>query len=206
MSDVSAPAYLRLFIAVLVPEQVKAAIAAAQNQLRRVVRRSSVRWTSCEQFHLTLRFLGNVAAEKLEELEQKTRMACAQFAPLEMSAESIGFFPERGFPRVVWTGVQDREGRLPELQRVLHEATLDLNAEPLEGKFTGHVTLARFKEVWRPEVEKLREVAGTLAGVSFGIWTASAIDIMRSELSPAGATHSIVASLPLCGPQSQRSK
>ena len=199
MADAPASAHLRLFIAVSIPEQVKAAIQAAQGELRRVLPGSHIRWARAEQFHLTLKFLGDVAAGQLPALEQKTREVCARFAPFEMRAEGIGFFPERGLPRVLWTGVQDREGRLPELQRALNEATVDLSSEAPEAKFTGHITLARFKDIRRAEAEKLREAVAGLTERRFGDWTASVVEIVRSELSPAGATHTNIAALPLSG-------
>jgi 2'-5' RNA ligase len=114
-----------------------------------------------------------------------------------MRAEHLGFFPERGFPRVIWTGVQDQEGRLPELQRALQAAILDFTSEPPERSFAGHVTLGRIKEIRRPQAEALTKAVAGLREPRFGCWTASTIEIMRSELSPTGATHTALAVLPL---------
>ena len=52
----------RLFVAVAVPDDVKAKMEAAQADLRRVLPDRNVRWARREQFHLTLRFLGDVEA------------------------------------------------------------------------------------------------------------------------------------------------
>jgi 2'-5' RNA ligase len=114
-----------------------------------------------------------------------------------MRAEGVGFFPERGLPRVIWVGIKDQAGRLPELQRALQEATLGFSSEAPEKRFTGHVTLGRIKDIRRPEAETLAKAVAALAEPRFGRWTASTIELMRSELSPAGATHTALAVLPL---------
>ncbi|HWW01285.1 MAG TPA: RNA 2',3'-cyclic phosphodiesterase [Candidatus Acidoferrum sp.] len=189
----------RLFIAVAIPEEVKAAIETAQNELRRTLPGGVVRWTRREQFHLTLRFLGDVAVAQLAALEGAARQVCARFAPLEMRGEDVGFFPERGLPRVIWVGIKDQAGRLPELQHALQEATLAFSSEAPERRFTGHVTLGRIKDIRRPEAETLTEAGARLAGLRSGWWTAPTIEIMRSELSPTGATHTALAALPLGG-------
>src|ERR1035441_6027074 len=92
----------RLFIAVTIPEEVKAKIAEAQAELRRALPERSVRWTKREQFHLTLRFLGNVDALRVEALEETLRAACRGFSPLPVRAPGAGVFPaprlSRGAP------------------------------------------------------------------------------------------------------------
>src|ERR1039458_2056675 len=97
----------RLFIAVTIPEEVKAKIAEAQSELRRALPERSVRWTKREQFHLTLRFLGNVDAPRVEALEEALRAACRGFSALWLSARGIGFFPDLRFPRGARGGGSD---------------------------------------------------------------------------------------------------
>lgn len=170
---------------------------AVQTELRRALPGGTVRWTPREQFHLTLRFLGNVASARVGELESATRQVCVRFPPLAMRAEEVGFFPERGFPRVVWAGIRDEADRLRELQSAIQEATLGFSSEPPERRFTGHVTLGRIKEIRRPQADALTNVVAGLVRTRFGCWTASTVEIVRSELSPAGALHTTLAELPL---------
>ena len=98
---------LQLFIAVTIPEEVKAKIAAAQAELRRVLPERVVRWIRREQFHLTLKFLGDVDAARVGALGEAIRAACRGFSPLALRAERVGFFPDLRYPRVAWVGVQD---------------------------------------------------------------------------------------------------
>jgi 2'-5' RNA ligase len=187
----------RLFVALPVPDDVKEKLEAAQADLRQVLPGRNVRWARREQFHLTLRFLGDVEAAEAEALAEALRTACADFGALHLRAEQIGCFPERGYPRVVWVGVRDQAEQLPRLQQVVEAATQGFTAEPREERFTGHLTLARVKGIKRPEAEALGQAAAGMADRVFGHWAAYQIELMRSELLPQGARHSSLAAIAL---------
>ena len=200
MSDALPPETLRLFIALTVPEDVKTEIEKAQAALRRALPEGRVRWTKREQLHLTLKFLGNVAAPQVEPLVEAVRGACPGFAALELRAERIGFFPDLRSPRVVWVGVSDPPGQLPFLQHAIEVATRDFTAEESKERFTGHVTVGRFKGLRRAEAEVLAGLASGLATKFFGTWRADKVEIIRSQLSPAGARYTTLAVIPLASP------
>src|SRR5262249_26861707 len=119
MSDANQPKFHRLFVALAAPEAVKSEIGVAQNELREALPDGSFRWTWPEPFHLTLRFYVNVAADRIDALNIKLRLICRDFAPLKVRAERIGFFPERGFPRVIWVSVCDEHQQLVQLHRCI---------------------------------------------------------------------------------------
>lgn len=123
--------------------------------------------------------------------------ACQSFVALKLWAQGIGCFPDQRFPRVVWVGVADLQQQLPLLQKAVQSATQDFTTEEPEDRFTGHVTLGRIKQIRRPEAEALAKAAVPLVQHKFGEWTANELHIMRSELSPDGARHSILAPIPL---------
>ena len=68
-------AWIRAFIAVRLPAEVRVAVERVQRELKAAVRGNAVRWTPSEQIHLTLKFLGNVAADSLPDLESALRRA-----------------------------------------------------------------------------------------------------------------------------------
>jgi 2'-5' RNA ligase len=187
----------RLFIAVTLPEEVKAQIEAAQAELRRALPGPGVRWTRREQFHLTLMFLGDVDVARVQPLEEAIRAACRGFSALPLRAERVGFFPDLRYPRVVWAGVQDQAGQLLRLQQVVDAVTRDFTTEQKEERFSGHITLARIKAIKRPEAEALRQAAAGMAERLFGQWTAGEVELMRSVLSPQGARHTSLAATAL---------
>ena len=189
----------RLFIAVTIPEEVKTKIEEAQGKMRRALPERAVRWTRREQFHLTLKFLGDVDAARVEALGEAIRAACQGFGALHLRAERVGFFPDLRYPRVVWVGVKDQAEQLPRLQGAVESAMREYATEDKEERFTGHVTLARIKGIRRPEAEALDKAAAGMAEQLFGQWTAYQVELMRSELLPQGARHSSVASITLAG-------
>jgi RNA 2',3'-cyclic 3'-phosphodiesterase len=197
MSDTGQSQFHRLFVALSVPEVVKSEIRKAQNELREALPGDSVRWTRSEHFHLTLRFLGNVTVERVGELGEELRRACRDFAPLQLRAERLGFFPERGFPRVIWTSVSNQDQQLLSLQNTIQSTTQEFTAEPAEKQFTGHITLGRAKRIGRREADTLTNFAEKMRQRFFGQWTADTVELFKSELLPDGAQHTLVATISL---------
>jgi 2'-5' RNA ligase len=192
-------AFLRLFIAIAVPPDVRQEIGRAQGQLRRNSPPGAVRWTRPDQFHVTLKFLGDVPAGQVEALKKSVSAVCAGFAAMQLSARGIGFFPNVQKPRVIWAGADDDSGQLAELFRQMDEAVRPFAPAEKPGKFAGHITLGRFKPGQRVSMVKLLERATRLRTLPFGAWQASAVEIVRSELTSDGARHTPIAAFPLAG-------
>jgi RNA 2',3'-cyclic 3'-phosphodiesterase len=188
---------LRLFVAIALPETVRAEILRVQRGLQPLVPREAARWTRPEQFHLTLRFLGKVPAEAVEGLKQSVEAVCRNASPLALSAKGVGFFPNPRSPRVIRVGIHDGSGRLLDLQQRLEMAVSPFSPEPGEKNFTGHVTLGRLKKPGSGEVRALAARAQSLVNQMFGNWTAHEVEIIRSELSSPGACYTLLAAFPL---------
>jgi RNA 2',3'-cyclic 3'-phosphodiesterase len=189
--------FFRLFVAITVPEPVRDEILRVQRELQLLVPRDVVRWTKPEQFHLTLRFLGDVAADRVEDLKQSAGAVCRNARPLALCAEGIGFFPNPRAPRVIWVGIHDGEGRLLELQKQLEAAVGGFSAERAEANFRGHITLGRLKFPKPADVRNLAARAQSLEKKRFGEWIAQEVEIIRSELSLTGARYTTLARFPL---------
>jgi 2'-5' RNA ligase len=187
----------RLFIAISLPEKVKSEIEKAQNTLRRAMPIGAVRWTKPEQFHLTLKFLGGVPVSQTEALTEAVREVCKNFSPLKLRAEGIGFFPTEKKPRVTWVGIRDRERFLPKLQMEIERAVKKFTTQPPEKSFTGHMTLGRAKEIERKNAEILFRAANPISKRFFGGWTATEVEIIRSDLSSDGSLYHRLATIPL---------
>ncbi|MFO1476890.1 MAG: RNA 2',3'-cyclic phosphodiesterase [Verrucomicrobiota bacterium] len=184
---------MRLFIAIPVPSEVKIALSEAQARLRTwAVSGDAVRWTPPEQFHLTLIFLGEVAADTVEKISRQAGLICGDFPSLTLCASGIGCFPERGAPRVIWAGIREESGALVELQRALASFFEQQGAKE---KFSAHVTLGRLRGVRAGEARRIREQSAR-CGDFTSCWTAERVELMQSELRASGAVHSRVAVFP----------
>jgi len=197
MANDSLASHLRLFVAISIPEPVRDEIIRVQQELQPLVPRKVARWARPDQFHLTLRFLGDVPVTGLEQLKELVNAVCRSARPLQLRAEGVGFFPNPHSPRVVWVGMDDQTGLLVDLQK-----RIEIAVRPFAGKsgaeiFAGHVTLGRLKNLKSADARKLAALAQTVKDRSFGEWTADEVEIIRSELSPAGARHTTLAAFRL---------
>jgi 2'-5' RNA ligase len=197
MADDSLTEKLRLFIAIQIPEPVRDEIIRVQQELQLLVPRNVARWARPDQLHLTLRFLGDVPADGVEDLKQSVGAVCRNARPLSLRAEGVGFFPNPRSPRVIWVGINDGEGCLMDLQKQIETAVGQFSPEPGEKNFTGHVTLGRLKNPRPADTRDLAARAQLLEKRLFGEWPVHEIEIIRSELSPAGARHTSFAAFRL---------
>ncbi len=186
---------IRAFIALALPQEVWKRIAEVQREWQVGLRGNFIRWTPVEQIHLTLRFLGDVPAFALPELEAALRRAGEGF-PLELTATGCGCFPNAHRPRVLWVGVGGDTEALAQLQGRIADETKAWGEN--EGReFHAHLTLGRVKDAPSPALREITERAQTLSCGELGRWRVSEVLLMRSELSPAGARHSELAKIGL---------
>jgi 2'-5' RNA ligase len=197
MLDQNQTSLLRLFIAIPIQEPVRDEIIRVQQELQPLVPRDVARWTRPDQFHLTLRFLGDVPADSVEDFKKTVGVVGRNTRSLFLRAEGVGFFPNPRSPRVIWVGINDREGRLVDLQRQIETAVGPFSPEPGEKNFMGHVTLGRLKNPKPSDAGNLAARAQALKNRIFGEWTAHEIEIIQSELSPAGARYNSLAAFRL---------
>jgi RNA 2',3'-cyclic 3'-phosphodiesterase len=182
----------RLFIAISLPDDVRAELRKIQGELKEILPRHSAAWTKPGNMHFTLRFLGNVAPGRVVELSQRLAAALAGVGELHLRCERLGCFPDLRFPRVVWAWVHDEAERLLTLHRRMEEAVAGFATTPAESRFVGHITLARPKQIKRADAERLSRFVESAVTRRFGAWRAKAVELIRSELSPAGATYTEV--------------
>lgn len=201
------PAWVRAFIAINLPAEVKEVLRAVQSDLREAIHGNAIRWTPPEQVHLTLRFLGNVAADSVPGLESGLRQACEGIAPFELKAGGVGAFPCTARPRVLWLGLGGDLEQLRLLEGRISRQTAAWG-ESDEREFHPHLTLARAKETRPPQLREISRALAAQKPARLVRWRVAEVDLMRSELSPAGAQHSRLAAVPLAPvagkPQIQR--
>lgn len=187
MADVNPTEMLRLFLAISIPETVREELRRLQLKLQPLLPARAVRWARPDQFHLTLKFLGNVPAGDVAALREAARTVCILSPPLCLRAQGVGFFPNEFSPRVSWVEIKSKDGVLQKLQQQL-EVAVGGFAEKQEAKnFAAHVTLARFEKMARRDAEKF--VARALTDQIFGEWTAQEVELIHSKLKPSGALH-----------------
>ncbi len=193
------PRTIRAFVAIPLPENLLNRLRELQERLQSALRSHALRWTPPDQIHLTLKFLGNVAAESVSEIQAALARACEHAAPLALRAAGVGCFPGVGKPRVIWVGLEGGLAQLQVLQTEIDTVTQPWCEQNEQRLFHPHLTLGRVKEA-SPRV--LKQIRTTLTGPladTLGEWKAAHVSLMQSLLSPGGAEHSVLASFPLTG-------
>jgi len=100
---------IRSFIAIDLPEDTREKIAAAQEQLKRS--RAGVRWVKPGSIHLTLKFLGNILPEQVDEIGAAMGQLARDEPPITLCADGLGGFPSNRKPRVIWVGLRGEKRR-----------------------------------------------------------------------------------------------
>jgi len=183
-------AFLRLFLAIPLPEHVRGELLRLQHQLQPLLPSRAVRWTKPEQFHLTLIFLGNVPDADTAALSRAVHSVCDTAPPMRLRAEGVGFFPDIRSPRVFWVDIKSVDGHLADFQRQLGLSVQPFAEKEEAKKFTAHVTLARFEKLLHHDTDKLK--AASAIDKTFGEWTAEEVQLIKSSLQPSGALHVIL--------------
>ena len=192
MSDLETKQRVRIFCAVELPEDVRARVAAHVENLRAASPESlKISWERAEKLHLTLKFLGEIEAERVEALTRAANRAAGAMGKFEASLREAGAFPARGNPRVLWLGLHDDAGRLAQLQERL-EAECERENFPREARaFRPHITIARI----RTPNAAARRLATLHRETNFAPATfrVGGFVVMRSQLGAGGSRYTILS-------------
>lgn len=184
---------MRAFVAVLLDDAVRAALARAVEQLRAVAR--DVAWVAPANFHLTLKFLGEVPETRLAELTAALAAAAAPLASFGLDVQGLGAFPSLTRPRVIWAGTGEGAPALAALAARVEAALEPLGFPPEARPWSGHVTLGRVR------VPRLQPAlaAALRAGAAhpFGRLAVVRVSLMQSQLARSGARYAELAAVPL---------
>ncbi len=189
---------MRAFIAATAPPEVVAQLEQVQEQLQAHCAAPVVRWTRAGQFHLTLKFLGNIPGDCLPELELALRRACQGAPSLHLGVKRLGCFPHAKSPRVLWVGFSGDVARLCGLQHRIEMETRGFGGPQEDRSFHPHLTLGRVNQAASSrELRRLTQALPTIKAGALGSWTISQIDLIQSRLSSEGAKYTTLASVSL---------
>jgi 2'-5' RNA ligase len=181
---------VRLFVALDVPEPVRASLARLSAQLQKVC--PNARWVNLAGVHITLKFIGEVAPDRFEPIREALG-DLPNFAPVKLLFAGLGFFPGARRPRVFWAGVE-ADPQLGQLAAALESKLAPLGIAPETREFRPHLTLARFDS---PQgTDALRAAVEALSTPEFGSDTFKEFYLYRSVLKPSGAEYTRLETYP----------
>jgi 2'-5' RNA ligase len=173
----------RTFIAVELPAEVKEALRAPLKTLEEMNR--LVRASSPDGIHLTLHFLGELDAVRVDQLRGLLQPPISKETAFTVDVKGVGAFPTMARPRTIWAGIEgDEKERLHSLQvsigRTLKAAGFQLE----ERDYSPHLTLGRLR---RPasgsDRQALLKWRDEWRSTSLGRIPVDGVSLMRSQLS-----------------------
>jgi 2'-5' RNA ligase len=181
---------IRSFIAIELPDDIRLALADLQAKLQ-AERQPSVKWVDSSSIHLTLKFLGNIAANRTDDIASAMAEAARDLAPFPLEVKGLGVFPNLKRVRVVWVGMGGDISTLKLLQQRIESNLVPLGFARESRPFTPHLTLARVREKASPaEQQNFGQVIASTSFEAAYHFTVDHIALMRSQLTAGGAIYS----------------
>lgn len=134
---------VRCFIGLPLPVEYQDRLKSLTTQLARKTG-AGISWTRPGNWHLTLRFLGDVPESGIEPLSRT--LSGLVFDSFDFQAEGCGFFPDRHRPRVVWLGLGKGAEQSKALALAVDKQIKPLGFEPEKKPFRPHLTIGRVRK------------------------------------------------------------
>lgn len=181
----------RCFVALPIPEPVRTVLAGLQSV---APEGGSVRWVAPEAIHLTLKFLGEVEANRLDAVRATLASFPWNLEPFAFTLSRVGGFPGLSRPRVFWVGVTAGAERLVELADRVERALGSLDFPREERAFSPHLTIGRVKDRCPRGWAETFAHAARFEPLEV---LATELRLYRSELLQSGARHTVLLAVPL---------
>ena len=182
-----------MFVAVEIGTKVQAVASRVIDELKRrtvqIAPRARVAWVKPGLLHLTVRFIGEVDADRTEQILGALGVPLRARA-FDLTFAGAGTFPPGRPPRVIWAGI--REG-LKEIKEVEREVRSRLEGLlPPDGDdraYNPHLTLGRVKN---PSGLRPAALLDGLEAAVLGVVRVGAVTLFESRLSASGPTYVVL--------------
>ncbi|MGI8785925.1 MAG: RNA 2',3'-cyclic phosphodiesterase [Acidobacteriota bacterium] len=188
---------IRAFVAVDIGPEIRERLRAVAHSLAELD--ADLKIVAVDSIHLTLKFLGNVNDEMVQDLGAILAAAARSVEPFELRAETLGAFPNSRAPRVVWIGIAGGLVALRSLYEQVEAGCVRLGLAPETREYKPHLTLARVRG--RKNLKGLSDyITISGPGMTLGCCEVSSLYLYQSQLRPRGAVYSKLVSCPLGRP------
>jgi 2'-5' RNA ligase len=191
---------MRVFVAVDIGDAVRREVTRVVTTLTAKLEAAKtppkVVWVKPAALHVTLRFIGEVAAPDIERL-QELLAPPIDVAPFALEWRGVGTFPNNKHPRALWLGVINGAAPLARLEAEVSRRLAGERAVEIEDRaFLPHLTIGRVKMAGEGvDWPKLLQVVEVKRAASI----VDRVTLYRSELSQRGPHYTGLVSAPLTG-------
>ncbi|HEY2825997.1 MAG TPA: RNA 2',3'-cyclic phosphodiesterase [Pirellulales bacterium] len=184
-------AVLRTFVAVEVTPEIRSTALRLIERLRGAP--VKVTWTKADNLHYTLKFLGDVLAEKTADICRAVQEAVGPFSPFEIVAAGAGAFPSAGHPRTVWLGLNEGAEQMELVYQAVERLLEPLGFPKEHRRFTAHLTLGRVRGGDPTGFNELAELVRKHAEFDAGAMTVDSVTVFSSTLGRDGPMYEVLS-------------
>jgi 2'-5' RNA ligase len=177
---------LRLFVGIEFPPELKLRLSLLEAGI------PGARWVDPGNFHLTLRFIGEVGEDIAADIDEALWRIRARRFTLQLAGTGV-FGGNR--PHALWVGVE-RDSELLALRDKIEQSLIRIGLEPEGRKFAPHVTLARLRD---PEIAGLRDFLAANAQFRAAPLPVEQFSLIASYPTKSGSIYEDQADYPLSG-------
>lgn len=168
----------RIFLAIETPKNIKQKVTELTSGIKK--RTSHVKWVVPENFHINLRFLGNVSEEKISKLIESLKDL--RFDKFKLELKGVGAFPSKNYIKVLWLGVVS--DTLSKLKNGVDARLTRIGFAKENREYVPHMTLARVKTA--SSKEQLLKFITENSDKELGNFEVENFYLYESRLSPKG--------------------
>ncbi len=192
---------VRSFIAIELPDELRLGLNQLEAQLK-LGKQPWVKWVDPYSIHLTLKFLGNIATDRIGEITRAMEEAAQEISPFHLEVKDLGVFPNLRRAQVAWVGIGGEVDKLGQLQQRIESNLVPLGFAPESRAFTPHLTLARVRD--QASLDERQRFGQLIISTRFKVGTieVDAVNLIRSQLTREGAIYSRISSVRLKKPLS----
>ncbi|MBC9727174.1 RNA 2',3'-cyclic phosphodiesterase [Streptomyces sp. TRM68367] len=170
---------MRLFAAVLPPDEVILELAAEVAALKKLPGADGLRWTGPPGWHFTLAFYGEVDEEVVPELSVRLERVARRTEPFSVALRGGGQF---GHGRALWAGAEGDLRTLSLLADRCEAAARKAGVRMGEHRrYKAHLTVARSRSA-----VDVRQYLAALEAFTSPAWTVEDLALVRSDLPKSG--------------------
>jgi len=178
---------IRLFIGIKIkPLPV---LKELRSNLIEILHLSQINWVDPLNYHITLKFLGDVEKYYVNSLTQLFEHIASKTRIFTLQCDQLGFFGSEKQPRVIWFGFEKQHAIL-KLQSSIEKALTELGFNAEEKEFHPHLTLARIKKI--NDAQPLMEYLELKNPKIDGEYTVQGFQLIKSILRSDGPEYSVV--------------
>ena len=184
---------MRAFVGFFTTQKIAEGVERVRQDSKEIIRG---KWVEPQNLHITYQFLGDISQRKALDIIKNIQSLSERLKPFTVQYKSLGVFPDRRRPRILWVGVGKGANTLKRVSSEILKMNKRVGINP-EGKpFYPHVTICRIKFA---ENRAFRNILDRYKNFTFGEEKVDKIALISSSLSSVGPAYTVVEEFYLRG-------